>query len=320
MDSKRKLLLSRRFTSFEELVVSVVAWDLNLRQVSRNYSDTTLEQFQVGKILVSHLTCGCFATHAGATPKGMYTVAVPDPGCPEFRYSGRLIDRPAMIVAREGEEFNLITRPGYGIFTFSVPQIILEKYCEKQSAYSLGSLQKFRNQIIFVDPDSVMNLIFAARAITGSVKQLSNTQRPAGSERSLDSNLLEHLINSLPHGNRAGKEPGATACARIFKRALDVIKDHELEPLFIPDLASAVNTTERTLERAFNRELGISPKKYLLGQRMSGVHKELWRSSASETSVADIANAWGFWHMGQFAKDYRSYFDELPSETLRRSV
>ena len=320
MDSKQKLLLSRRFTSFEELVASVVAWDLNLRQVSRNYSDTTLEQFQVGKILVSHLTCGCFATHAGATPKGMYTVAVPDPACPEFRYSGRPVDRPAMIVAREGEEFNLITRPGYGIFTFSVPQIILEEYCEKQSEYSLGSLQKFRNEIIFVDPDSVMNLILAARAITGSVNQLSDMPGPPGSVRSLESNLLEHVFNSLPYGNRSRKEPDATTCARIFGQALDVINDHEHEPLIIPDLAAAVNTTERTLERAFNRELGISPKKYLLAQRMSGVHKDLWRSTASETSVADIANAWGFWHMGQFAKDYRSFFDELPSETLRRSA
>jgi transcriptional regulator GlxA family with amidase domain len=34
--------------------------------------------------------------------------------------------------------------------------------------------------------------------------------------------------------------------------------------------------------------------------------------------IADAANAWGFWHMGQFAKDYRTLFGELPSQTRAR--
>jgi len=38
-----------------------------------------------------------------------------------------------------------------------------------------------------------------------------------------------------------------------------------------------------------------------------------------EAGVAEIANAWGFWHMGQFARDYRFMFGELPSETLGRN-
>ena len=33
-------------------------------------------------------------------------------------------------------------------------------------------------------------------------------------------------------------------------------------------------------------------------------------------SVTDIANNWGFWHLGDFARNYRREFDELPSETL----
>jgi len=33
--------------------------------------------------------------------------------------------------------------------------------------------------------------------------------------------------------------------------------------------------------------------------------------------IADLANEWGFWHMGQFAKDYQRQFGELPRDTLR---
>ena len=41
---------------------------------------------------------------------------------------------------------------------------------------------------------------------------------------------------------------------------------------------------------------------------------------SSTYSVADAANEWGFWHMGQFAKDYRRMFGELPSETLNGAL
>ncbi|MFV2073945.1 MAG: helix-turn-helix domain-containing protein, partial [Thermoanaerobaculales bacterium] len=43
------------------------------------------------------------------------------------------------------------------------------------------------------------------------------------------------------------------------------------------------------------------------------------RSATQPTLVTDVANSWGFWHMGQFAADYRRQFGELPSETLRRA-
>ena len=40
----------------------------------------------------------------------------------------------------------------------------------------------------------------------------------------------------------------------------------------------------------------------------------------STTRVTDVANEWGFWHLGQFAADYRRHFGELPSETFERQV
>jgi hypothetical protein len=33
--------------------------------------------------------------------------------------------------------------------------------------------------------------------------------------------------------------------------------------------------------------------------------------------IADVANRHAFWHMGQFAKYYKTMFGELPSETLK---
>ena len=71
----------------------------------------------------------------------------------------------------------------------------------------------------------------------------------------------------------------------------------------------------RTHNRAFRERFGIGPKAYLVRQRLSSVRAELLRAPA-DSQIADIANGWGFWHMGQFASVYREAFGELPSATL----
>ena len=45
--------------------------------------------------------------------------------------------------------------------------------------------------------------------------------------------------------------------------------------------------------------------------------RDLRACSQGET-ITDIAKRWGFWHMGQFAADYKKQFGELPSETVKR--
>jgi transcriptional regulator GlxA family with amidase domain len=74
--------------------------------------------------------------------------------------------------------------------------------------------------------------------------------------------------------------------------------------------------SERTLEYAFVERFGIGPKEYLNAFRLVSVRRQLRVADPRRFKVADVANAWGFWHMGQFAADYQQRFDEKPSETL----
>jgi transcriptional regulator GlxA family with amidase domain len=76
--------------------------------------------------------------------------------------------------------------------------------------------------------------------------------------------------------------------------------------------------SERVLHYAFKERFGISPKRYLQAFRLDSVRAELRSADPSVAKISDVANRWGFWHMGQFAADYRRQFGELPSETLKR--
>ena len=57
--------------------------------------------------------------------------------------------------------------------------------------------------------------------------------------------------------------------------------------------------------------------RYLRTARYEKVRDALTRADPEE-SVAEIAERWGFTHMGRFSVDYRTRFGETPSATLRR--
>jgi len=296
----------------------VVAWDFDFHQLSRNYSDTTLEQFQAGNILCSHLSCGCYSTHAGKTPENMYTVALPDADCPEFLYFDHHVDKPVILLTRSGQAFDIVARPGYGISTISLPKNVLERFFGNGSKSLLGWLLDVDRGLIAIDSDIANELRNLVKSLRKYANPGADTTGWFDSGQQFESRVLEILARLIPPEERIKQDLYAAARHRLLKQALDYMGDKKYESLNVKDLAAAVNTSERTLERAFNHEYGISPKKYLLGERMYGVHRQLWQSSPAETGVGQVANAWGFWHMGQLAKDYHRLFGELPSETLNR--
>ena len=72
------------------------------------------------------------------------------------------------------------------------------------------------------------------------------------------------------------------------------------------------------LQTGFQEVLGVGPHAYIRAISLNGVRSHLKNPDSPYTSVQDAAAAYGFWHMSQFALDYREMFGERPSDTLRR--
>jgi AraC family ethanolamine operon transcriptional activator len=98
----------------------------------------------------------------------------------------------------------------------------------------------------------------------------------------------------------------------------DYLSDFPTIPHTLLELCGVAQVSERTSEYAFLERFGVSPKAYLHRLRLNGVRKDLRNADPTATSVTALAIGWGFWHMGQFAKDYKRLFTELPSETLKK--
>ncbi|WP_420368433.1 helix-turn-helix domain-containing protein [Curtobacterium sp. L1-20] len=102
-----------------------------------------------------------------------------------------------------------------------------------------------------------------------------------------------------------------------LRRALEYVHAHAREPIGTPEIAAAAGLSPRGLQQSLRRHLDQTPGDLLRGVRLDGARTELVRGDRDGTSVADVARAWGFGHLGRFSATYRARFGELPSESLR---
>lgn len=101
--------------------------------------------------------------------------------------------------------------------------------------------------------------------------------------------------------------------------SIDYIERHLAQPISLEDIARNTHLSGRSIQQAFRDDLDTTPMAYVRERRLERVRAELADALPSEgVTVTDVAERWGFTHLGNFAVTYRKRFGESPSKTLRR--
>ncbi len=313
------VLLAQQFDSFEELADIAVSWNADFRQLDSERFKSEVFQAQIGSILLSNVRFGCHVDQRGATPAGMRTFAIPDVDCPEIRWFGHTIGPDVLLTFPKHGEIEAFSRPGFSVFTFSIPETLLSEFFERNGAPELEEVLG-SGEVITPAPPSLLNgLRYQLQRVTEIFRNEVESDFNDIPYDDIQNQILFLLLVILS-GIRPASRMSVPGKRSAFNRLFDHIESHAGLPLQIADLCAVAQVSERTLQYRFKKELGMSPKSYLVGQRLYGVHRELWAAEPSKIRISKVANNWGFWHMGQFAADYRDLFGELPSTTLKRTT
>ena len=147
-----------------------------------------------------------------------------------------------------------------------------------------------------------------------------DTFRDDEARRGLRATLLEAICGLFGSAEAGRFSPGRAAGRdRIVRRADEFLCANPMRPIYTEDLCETLGVSASALHEAFHAVFGISPHRYLKLRRMSLVRATLLSSAGPWRSVKAAAMSYGFWHLGQFAHDYRVIFGELPSATLART-
>ncbi|MTJ82319.1 MAG: HTH-type transcriptional regulator EutR [Telmatospirillum sp.] len=135
-------------------------------------------------------------------------------------------------------------------------------------------------------------------------------------------NLMTSMVSMLEDAHPVAEDKAASRIGyeALIRKARNYPFEQQSEPVTVLDLCNALKVSRRTLQNAFRQTLGIGPNAWLKIIRLNAVRRELISPYSQQKTVTDAAMQWGFWHLSQFAIDYRRLFKENPSETLNRRL
>ncbi|HEY9130099.1 MAG TPA: helix-turn-helix domain-containing protein, partial [Sulfurovum sp.] len=130
----------------------------------------------------------------------------------------------------------------------------------------------------------------------------------------LEKKITQAIKDSLnaQTGHTANLTKGEITAFEVKDFLLDSLKEN----ISIATLSNQFNVSDRTLSNSFKSLFGITPKHFIKLLKLNHTHEDLQLADPTTTNVSDIALKWGFLHFSRFAKEYKSLFGVLPSETL----
>jgi len=135
--------------------------------------------------------------------------------------------------------------------------------------------------------------------------------------RRLESALLDLLVEQLGRGDTS--TTGTTPKLRVVQHAERHLQEAGGRRITVAGLAGALGVSTRTLQLAFLDVCGVSPLRYMHLRRLRAARRALLEAAPARGRVKRAAYEAGFTELGRFSSEYRNFFGEFPSDTLRRS-
>ncbi|MFW6749697.1 helix-turn-helix domain-containing protein [Pseudomonas glycinae] len=184
-----------------------------------------------------------------------------------------------------------------------------------------NGLDMARLEGLFMAPlNGAQNGLFS-RWLSSTLTKLSQAL-DLPSKEALTQQLLEDCLFILDNASVCLDGGGLQRRAEeriTLKRVGEWAADSPEETLNLLELSRVAGVSLRQLQQTFKAYTGMSPSQWLRLRRLNSARRELLKRSPAETTVAEVAMNWSFWHLGRFSSSYRALFKELPSETLKRS-
>ena len=313
-----EFLLKSHFRDFDQLAEQARSWQLDFVQLDRGKTRFDLVQAGIGGVQLARARFGRKLHQRGAAPPGMRSIVIPTYPKLPHHWRGHEVDGNDLLIFPENGEFSSISQPGFDNVIQSVPIEALERICEEEELPGPDRLLADR-EFVSLAPGIMAPLRKQALAYIAALKEARDTSSFNLLRKGIAENLTRSILVTL--ATSLGRDPAAPsprqrgACLRV---AIELIEECGDEKLSVSELSRRARCSERTLLYAFKEHFGIGPKAYVQMWRLNQVRRKLSKPSVSVPIIADVANQCGFWHMGQFAADYRKMFGELPSETLAR--
>ena len=291
----------------------IAGWVQRYDQISHGPFRSRLVEIEFADIHIFEETLGQAVFQSGSCPRDVVALGVFSRISDNARWHGRSVGLDDVLILDGRSEFLLSTPQTSTLLAIGVPVAALEPWCE-HAPLSLHESAHRLAPAPLRERSAARRLRQELSAIIGELILCPEEHLPGGVVRRLRDELVM-LIADLLQGDSDLREKTALAKAKeVVQRSRAYALERREEPPTLLELCRHTHVSPRTLQNCFQAVLGESPASYMKMLRLNGSRHDLKRLDEN-VLISDIAANWGFWHLSQFASDYRRMFGELPSAT-----
>jgi len=308
------LSITRTFDSFEEFNSFPHGWDADFRVTSGDAYVARIEHTQMKHVLINSASYSEPTLQRASTPAGSRTLALPvQIHGPMSWFNYEINDRSLMLFPENRELFS-VSRGSMHISTFSIADELFDRQLEQLAVTDSPALLDGR--VMQLDDATWRHLHKCLFILREYCEKYRDEQPFPELERFLTEEAAYQFASRMLGRPLDSCRLPVHAAAKHTRRAMQYILPRLRTPLTVAEVCAAVGIGRRNLEMSFQRYLGRSPKQLIKYLRYSLCREEMQQQY--RVSVNEIARSWGFWHMGQFAADYKTLFGECPGVTVRK--
>ncbi len=313
------LIADQQFLNLEEFSDSIRGWDFELHQLTPGKSSIELLQLGRPEFMLSRFYFEQSYQQGGSAPPDYLTFGLCEERVERSTTPDGMVQQDNILCFPSDRELMAIIRPNFKGYTLSVSETLIAEVEESCGLQEISPRAGAAQQVRHCGRSEMREIRQALRHACCSLASIKKTANSTEIIHNLEFNLIRHLLQALAGSRPADKLRLTCRKQIVLQRVRGYIEANADRPITVLELAKASGCCVRTLEYLFRDCFDVTPKAYLNSRRLVGAQRELIRSLPLNSTVSKIASRWGFWHMSQFAADYRRFFGELPSATLKRT-
>lgn len=286
-------------------------WEIEYRQLKKGRYRSHFGMSELPSVLLARDSFESSVEITGQPPKDLVMIAVPLGDQPAgILGRGRTLTSHHVDLIDANSECDWIVPPGT-----SMSQIYISRGTIRDAFRALFKGDLPENLNCLRPSAAERTLIEPLRSLTR--KGLSNPDGPADNQALLSQEIVElsAMIIACRARNTFARDSIRDVRRRgIYAGAREYIDGNLEHSIPISDICQHLGVSVSTLERVFKRTTGMPPRMYVQSRRMNKA-RHLLLKHGNELTVAEAALQCGLAHFGRFARSYRAYFGELPSQT-----
>ncbi len=300
-------IIRTSFDNYELYKSTINNWNLDFRLLSKNDFYASLDMFTSDSFSLSRTCLKGKIDQYGQTPMGFRSIVIPANYNSEFVWLNKNVSGNNLLIFPRNSVLDAISFYDFDVFIISIEEFMLENIINNLGYHNCNKLFKGDEKIMHLSKGFAQT--FHQVASTFLNTKISDKKR-LGAQIS---NIIHFILNYLEYSTEPIIPSTYNKKDIALKKAVEIINNQD-NIVSIQQLCAITNISERALQYAFKDKYQVSPWEYIKSIRLNRVKNDLYLLGGKDISIVDIAARHNFWHMGQFAADFKKQFGILPSE------